>query len=347
MSRRLSTAVQASVINVTMMSVHISSGLVHHQMTSDHNRSELGIQDHSMDLSKDLFYDPTRTEDLPKDNPKIRNRNNRVLRLKNRLRQRVRVPLVVSPHLPEPLPLQHLKPPPPTTSAAGNTRERVGNAPRCYKCGGLGHYARDCPNLKTLAFVPDEAGPIYDIDVEPEVDEPGDELLYPDRGEALVIQKVLNVVVSKSVDDNLWLRNNIFRTKCTSKGKICDMIIDGKTKYDGFQNTYSFKKDGVNITLVPFDSRQTQAEGSNLFMKKSGFERLMKTNPYVFTLVVVEENQIINEAPLQVQPLIKEFADVIPDDIPPGLPAMRDIQHCIDFIPAYRMNPKEFAKIQR
>ncbi|GKD26619.1 reverse transcriptase domain-containing protein [Tanacetum coccineum] len=51
-----------------------------------------------------------------------------------------------------------------TTSAAGNTRERVDNAPRCYKCSRLGHYARDWPNLKTLAFVPDDAGPIYDTD---------------------------------------------------------------------------------------------------------------------------------------------------------------------------------------
>ncbi|GKF90953.1 hypothetical protein Tco_0274654, partial [Tanacetum coccineum] len=34
-----------------MMYVHISSGLVLHQMTSDHNRSELGIQDHSNELS--------------------------------------------------------------------------------------------------------------------------------------------------------------------------------------------------------------------------------------------------------------------------------------------------------
>ncbi|GKA85698.1 hypothetical protein Tco_0807352, partial [Tanacetum coccineum] len=34
-----------------MMSVHISSGLVLHQMTSDHNRSELGIQDHSNEPS--------------------------------------------------------------------------------------------------------------------------------------------------------------------------------------------------------------------------------------------------------------------------------------------------------
>ncbi|GJX10702.1 reverse transcriptase domain-containing protein [Tanacetum coccineum] len=131
--------------------------------------------------------------------------------------------------------------------------------------------------------------------------------------------------------------------------------FDKKTKHDGFQNTYIFKKDGVNTTLVPVDSRQTQAEGSNLFMKKIDFEGLVKTSPYVFTLVVIEENEIISAAPLQVQRLLKEFADVIPDDIPPGLPTMRDIQHCIDFIPgstipnkpAYRMNSKESAKLQR
>ncbi|GKC34135.1 reverse transcriptase domain-containing protein [Tanacetum coccineum] len=90
----------------------------------------------------------------------------------------------------------------PTTSTAGNTIERINNAPRYYKCSGIGHYARDCPNLKTLAFVPDDAGPIYDTGAEPELDEPGVELVYPDRGEALVIQRVLNVDVSKSVDDN-------------------------------------------------------------------------------------------------------------------------------------------------
>ncbi|GKG11565.1 hypothetical protein Tco_0342965 [Tanacetum coccineum] len=36
---------------MVMMSVHISSGLVLHQMTSDHNRSELGIHDHSNEQS--------------------------------------------------------------------------------------------------------------------------------------------------------------------------------------------------------------------------------------------------------------------------------------------------------
>ncbi|GJZ84947.1 RNA-directed DNA polymerase, eukaryota [Tanacetum coccineum] len=48
--RRLITADQASVF-IGMMSVHISSGLVLHQMTSDHNRSELGIQDHNNEPS--------------------------------------------------------------------------------------------------------------------------------------------------------------------------------------------------------------------------------------------------------------------------------------------------------
>ncbi|GJU62755.1 reverse transcriptase domain-containing protein [Tanacetum coccineum] len=176
----------------------------------------------------------------------------------------------------------------PTTSATGNTRERVDNAPRSYKCGDLGHYARDCPNLKTLAFVwgrgmnsdmfvgvhgrgerdgcwqekgkkyvlfknipvPDDADPIYDTDAEPEVDEPGDELVYPDRVEALVIQRVLNVSVSKYVDDNSWLRNNIFRTKCTSKGKICDMIIDGGS-YKNVISTYMVEKLGMKTEDHP------------------------------------------------------------------------------------------------
>ncbi|GKF71835.1 hypothetical protein Tco_0207949, partial [Tanacetum coccineum] len=41
---------QASVF-MEMTSVHISSGLVLHQMTSDHNRSEIKIHDHSNEPS--------------------------------------------------------------------------------------------------------------------------------------------------------------------------------------------------------------------------------------------------------------------------------------------------------
>nr|GFC77496.1 reverse transcriptase domain-containing protein [Tanacetum cinerariifolium] len=168
----------------------------------------------------------------------------------------------------------------PITSAAGNTIERVNNAPRCYKCSGIGHYARDCPNLKTLAFVPDDVSSLYDTDAEPELDQPEDELFS----------------IGKSCKDEVWCEVILMDSAHILLARPWQ--FDRKIKHDGFQNTYSFKKDGVNITLVPFNSRQIQTEGSTLFMRKTDFEGLMKTSLYVFTLMVVEENKIINKAPL-------------------------------------------------
>ncbi|GJT78510.1 hypothetical protein Tco_1045235 [Tanacetum coccineum] len=84
--RRLIVTDQASVF-MAMTSVHISSGLVLHQMTSGHNRSEIGIHDHSNEPSSSklvpkviplavvrLGINPMiqpEPEDLPKDNPKL------------------------------------------------------------------------------------------------------------------------------------------------------------------------------------------------------------------------------------------------------------------------------------
>jgi len=53
--------------------------------------------------------------------------------------------------------------------------------------------------------------------------------------------------------------------------------------------------------------------------------------------------------------MLSEFPDVVPEDVPQGLPPMRDIQHAIDFIhgvvipnrPAYRMSPQEHVEITR
>ncbi|GJZ29910.1 reverse transcriptase domain-containing protein [Tanacetum coccineum] len=61
------------------------------------------------------------------------------------------------------------------------------------------------------------------------------------------------------------------------------------------------------------------------------------------------------DIPTKVQPLVQEFADILPKEIPSGLPLMRDIQHCINFVPgssipnkpAYRMKPKDYTKLER
>ena len=57
--------------------------------------------------------------------------------------------------------------------------------------------------------------------------------------------------------------------------------------------------------------------------------------------------------PEEVVPILQKFQDVFPEDLPDGLPPMRDIQHAIDLIPRstllnlphYRMNPVEHAEL--
>ncbi|XP_071714018.1 uncharacterized protein [Rutidosis leptorrhynchoides] len=304
--------------------------------------------------------------------------------------------------------------------------------PKCFKCQGMGHMMRDCPNQRTVRVWDDEE-PIYDTKEEPEVDQEESEVLYVDQGEALVVRRALAAMLDNT-DDFSWLRNNIFRTKVTSKGKVCSMIIDGgscenvvsvemveklglqtedhpepfkltwlkrgnnvkvskrclfhfsignkyqdkvwcevipmdachlllgrpwqfarKTKHDGYRNTYNFIKDGVNITLAPLDTRRNTGSEPTLFLRRSDFEQEAQTHSLMFALVVTECNDDITMTPNEVQPLVHDFEDVFPEEIPPGLPLMRDIQHCIDFIPgsiipnkpAYRMNPQEFEELQR
>ncbi|KAJ9541339.1 hypothetical protein OSB04_027845 [Centaurea solstitialis] len=318
---------------------------------------------------------------------------------------------------PLPTPVPH------TGSSSGTFRDR------CFKCQGIGHLKRDCPNKQVLAFV-DEPAPTYDTDG----DDEETEILYPDRGEALVIQRVLNTSIADTSDDTQWLCNNIFRTKCTSNGKVCTVIIDRgscenmvattmveklqlplhdhpdpyqltwlkkgnllkvthrclvpfsignkytdelwcevipmdachlllgrpwlydrRVKHDGFRNTYTFKKDGLNITLAPFDPRQE--ESRSMLVTKSEFTTLTRNNQehLVFGLFIAEENPVVPLVPREVQPLLTEFSDIFPPNIPAGLPLIREIQHCIDFFPgasipnkpAYRMNPKEFAELHR
>ncbi|KAJ0627391.1 putative nucleotidyltransferase, Ribonuclease H [Helianthus annuus] len=302
---------------------------------------------------------------------------------------------------------------------------------RCYKCQGIGHLRRECPNRHVVALT-EETAPIYDT--EDDEKEGPSETLLPDRGEALIAQRVLTSAVAKNEDENAWLRTNIFRTKCTSKGKVCVIIVDGgscenmvstvmveklglqkhdhpepyqlswlkkgnvvkvthrclvpfsisnkyvdevwcevvpmdachillgrpwqfdrRTRHDGFRNTYSFKKDGINITLAPLDPREGQPAAMLVSRTEFlDFSRLTGTT-LILGLFIAEQNPEADPPPTPVQPLLTEFLDVFPDEIPKGLPLMREIQHCIDFLPgssipnkpAYRMNPKEFEELQR
>lgn len=130
---------------------------------------------------------------------------------------------------------------------------------------------------------------------------------------------------------------------------------DRRTKNDGYLNTYTFKKEGISVQLVPLDIRYMGTEA--LILSKSAFLYFTRSeNPtMIFELLVAEVNPSTTESSSEVQPLLAEFGDVFPSDIPAGLPFVCEIQHCIDFVlgafipnkPAYRMNPTEYNELQR
>ena len=61
------------------------------------------------------------------------------------------------------------------------------------------------------------------------------------------------------------------------------------------------------------------------------------------------------DIPLEVAPILKEFAQVFPDELLNQLSPMRDIQHAIDLVPGatlpnlprYHLNPIEHTELKR
>jgi hypothetical protein len=72
-------------------------------------------------------------------------------------------------------------------------------------------------------------------------------------------------------------------------------------------------------------------------------------------LHVVPSISVYITLPSVVVSLLQEYEDVLPNDVPNGLPPVRGIEHQIDFVPGatipnrptYRSNPKETKELQR
>ena len=110
---------------------------------------------------------------------------------------------------------------------------------------------------------------------------------------------------------------------------------DRRVVHDGYRNTYTFIKDGSKVILGPskVEKSPKPIKGvENNLLNVSDCKKEFEMGSEVYMLVVFEENEDSNEPPLIMKYLLEEFSNVVPKELPHGLPPMRDIQHCIDLI---------------
>jgi hypothetical protein len=104
---------------------------------------------------------------------------------------------------------------------------------------------------------------------------------------------------------------------------------------------------------------RAREETFNCIAKKSEIKRALISQQPLIVLMYKEAllctNDLVGALPSDIVSLLQEFEDVLPEEVPHGLPPIRGIEHQIDFIPgasipnrpAYRSNPEETKELQR
>lgn len=92
--------------------------------------------------------------------------------------------------------------------------------PRVWNIGSY------CPNRKIVSLLKEEfeEEKLKNSPSSNEGMEEGDKVIYGDQGESLILHWILNATPG---EEGTWPRNNIFHYRCTSHGKLCNVIIDG------------------------------------------------------------------------------------------------------------------------
>ncbi|GKA45002.1 aspartyl protease_2 domain-containing protein [Tanacetum coccineum] len=205
-----------------------------------------------------------------------------------------------------------------------------------------------CPNQRvmtlrevqevTLVEEDKEEKPIYD-------DESCfKERVRPDEGELLVIRRVLH---TKEIASNDEQREHIFHSRCTIKGKVCSLIIDSGSCTNVASTTL------INKLIIPTSlhpnpyNPQWKNHGTDMKVTKQALfsfsidkayqdQVLCDVIPMDACHLLLGKNKL-NEGKEHVhpaiRPLLAEFKEVFPTDLPPRLPPLRGIEHQIDLIP--------------
>jgi hypothetical protein len=127
---------------------------------------------------------------------------------------------------------------------------------------------------------------------------------------------------------------------------VCHLLLGRPWQYDinvihdGRNNTYTLEKNGRTHMLLSIKDKEMKPEVRNTVLLMSGKEllkELKKKEATQFIVVrkprIVLTNTRVDDLPEEIQKLLEEFTDIVVDELPCLLPAIRSISHHIDLIP--------------
>ena len=96
---------------------------------------------------------------------------------------------------------------------------------KCWRCQGVGHYSRDCPNARIMTIKEGEI--VTDDEAHDDINEETDESEEFSEEDpthiSLVTRRALNTHIKK---DGLDQRENLFQTRCLVQSVPCSVVID-------------------------------------------------------------------------------------------------------------------------
>jgi hypothetical protein len=149
---------------------------------------------------------------------------------------------------------------------------------------------------------------------------------------------------------------------------VCHLLLGRPWKYernmihDGRKNTYTLDKNGRMHMLLPIKNQEVKTEMRNIVLLMSGKELLKEVKKkedtqfiVVRKLKIVLTSMRIDDLPEEIQKLLGEFVDIVVDELPYSLPAIKSIRHHINLIPGaslpnksvYRLMLQENEEVKR
>ncbi|XP_022864288.1 uncharacterized protein LOC111384260 [Olea europaea var. sylvestris] len=228
-------------------------------------------------------------------------------------------------------------------------RDSSNSSIKCFRCGEQGHRATDCrkpagQKNKNLLIEEDMIEEFEEVG-EPVYDEGEDEdVIYGD-----VADKVCKLIIDSGSCENVVSEEAIekLQLKMDRHPKPYKLFwLNKGSEHQREENCFGASQ-GKTAPVV----KNPNLLSMSRFLVEVGCEKI------VYALMPHENStaNVDSKFPAEVQQLLMEFSDLMPEDLPPGLPPMRDIQHQIDLIPgsslpnrpAYRLSPKEAEELQR